>query len=253
MAATIIYYEQPLNELVRACLRLEYLCQITKHNISNPSAWASHTALEAIVDTINILDRPDLKTKFLVEFRRFETYYQQFQENPKINPGKLSEIMHRLNRAIQLLQPPSGKFAQDLREHPFMAAIRQHLGAPGGTCNADMPLYHHWLHLPPAQRQDYLNTWLSGLEDAYRVSAALLDLARQNVEEQSFTAQEGFYQMPLESTQNKLIARIGITNNLEVYPVVSVGKYRLSVYFFKANFSEKPEQSLENIPFVMAY
>ena len=70
MAVSYIYYEQPLNELVRTCLRLEYLSSLLDYYLETSKAGSAHAALATLLDILQILDRPDIKTKFIAEFHR---------------------------------------------------------------------------------------------------------------------------------------------------------------------------------------
>ncbi|WP_280123488.1 cell division protein ZapD [Coxiella endosymbiont of Ornithodoros amblus] len=63
MVATTITYEQPLNEPMRICLRLEHLFRQLHEHISEPALAASHLAMLALLKALNVIDRPDLKTK----------------------------------------------------------------------------------------------------------------------------------------------------------------------------------------------
>ncbi len=59
----IIVFEQPLNEQMRICLRLEQLFKQLKESMSQSSISASKIALTALLKIISVVDRPDLKSK----------------------------------------------------------------------------------------------------------------------------------------------------------------------------------------------
>ena len=54
--STPVYYEQPLQELVRLFLRLEFLFTIISQSMSGKRVVDSHTALIAMVNTPSALD-----------------------------------------------------------------------------------------------------------------------------------------------------------------------------------------------------
>jgi cell division protein ZapD len=59
-----------------------------------------------------------------------------------------------------LMAAPRGQF---LREDRLIGLVRQRLSIPGGCCSFDLPTLHMWLHMPQAQRDAQVNSWLASL------------------------------------------------------------------------------------------
>ncbi len=251
MAPEYIYYEQPLNELVRTCLRLEYLADLLQYHLKTPKAGSVHAALDTLLDILQILDRPDIKTKFISEFRRYIENFQQFKNNPAVNNSSLNLALNELNTLIELLQPKYGKFAHTTRENSFIANMRQYFLTPGSTCNADTPHYHHWMNLPAEKHQSYLKLWTSDLDEPYKAVNLLLKLARESTQSQKLIAENGFYQKPLAPNRSCPLVRVGLDRNGLVFPVMSLGRHRLVIHFFNSAVDERPQQVHDNIPFIL--
>ncbi len=251
MAVSYIYYEQPLNELVRTCLRLEYLSSLLDYYLETPKAGSAHAALATLLDILQILDRPDIKTKFISEFRRYVENFQQFKDNPNVDSRSLNLALDELHHLIELLQPKYGKFAHEVREHCFITNVRQYFLTPGGTCNADLPQYHYWLNLTPDKQQTYLKRWLAELDEPYKAVRLLLKLARDSTRESKLVAENGFYQKNLPPERFCPLVRVRLENNSPVYPVMSLGRHRLVIHFYTASIDNKPQQAKENIPFIL--
>lgn len=251
MAVSYIYYEQPLNELVRTCLRLEYLSGLLDYYLETPKAGSAHAALTTLLDILQILDRPDIKTKFIAEFRRYVENFQQFKDNPNVNNRSLNLALDELHHLIELLQPKYGKFAHEARDHCFIANVRQYFLTPGGTCNADLPQYHYWLNLAPDKQQTSLKRWLAELDEPYKAVRLLLKLARDSTRESKLVAENGFYQKTLAPERFCPLVRVGLERNSPVYPVMSLGRHRLVIHFYTASIENKPQQAKENINFIL--
>ena len=251
MAADCIYYEQPLNELVRTCMRLEYLQGLLDYHLKANKPSSAHAALDILFDILQILDRPYIKTKFIAEFRRYIESIQQFKDNPKVDNRSLNLALNELNTLIELLQPKYGKFAHEIREHCFIANMRQYFLTPGGTCNADAPQYHYWLNLSPEKQVSYLKQWAVYLEEPYKAVNLLLKLARESTRSEKAMAESGFYQKALTPDRVCSLVRVGIERNLNVYPLMSLGKHRLVIHFYSADIDNKPQQVKENIHFIL--
>lgn len=58
-----IIYEQPLNEIVRTCLRLEHVFHSAHHFLAKSNTWDYRAAVRALTEIMAILDRPDFKGK----------------------------------------------------------------------------------------------------------------------------------------------------------------------------------------------
>jgi cell division protein ZapD len=251
MAVNYIYYEQPLNEVIRTCLRLEYLSKLLDYYLEIPKAGSLHAALATLLDILQILDRPDIKTKFISEFRRYVENFQQFKGNPHVDNRSLKLALDELNHLIELLQPKYGKFAHETREHCFITTVKQYFLTPGSTCNADLPQYHYWLNLSPEKQQNYLKHWLIDLEEPYKAVHLLLKLARDSTRESKLVAAEGFYQTTLPPERFCPLVRVGLERNSSVYPLMSLGRHRLVIHFYTASIDNKPQQTKENIHFIL--
>jgi cell division protein ZapD len=100
MSIETIIFEQPVNEHTRACLRLEQLFQQLAHCLGGPSVWDSRSALAAIIDILNILDRPDLKTKLTKELCRHLANLARLEQTPHVDRKKLSVILIELEDIV---------------------------------------------------------------------------------------------------------------------------------------------------------
>lgn len=251
MAVNYIYYEQPLNELIRTCLRLEYLSGLLNYYLETPKARSAHAALTTLLDILQILDRPDIKTRFIAEFRRYVENFQQFKDNPGVNARSLNLALDELQHLIELLQPKYGKFAHEARDDCFISTIRQYFLTPGGTCNADLPQYHYWLNLSPEKQQGYLKRWLAELEEPYKAVHLLLKLARDSTRESKLIAVDGFYQKTLPPERFCPLVRVGLEHNSPFYPLMSLGRHRLVIHFYTASIDSKAQPTKENVNFIL--
>jgi cell division protein ZapD len=249
MSIETITFEQPVNEHTRACLRLEQLFQQLAHCLGGPSVWDSRSALAAIIDILNILDRPDLKTKLTKELCRHLANLARLEQTPHVDRKKLSVILIELEDIIDGLQSVSGRIAQDLRGNDFLTSVRQHLLNPGGICHFDVPAYHDWLQKPSAERVANLNQWYGRFSTIQAAVNLLLRLIRDSSQAQSKVAQEGFFQMPLDAQIPCQLIQVTLSTHESVYPVISVGRYGVAIQFFILNLKDRPTQTTEDVPF----
>ena len=92
-----IIYEQPANELLRTCLRLEHLfTQLDYHYQNCVSLYHLRSAIRLLLEIINILDRPDLKSKLSQEFHRVNSIVQKQKTDESTTQEQNNQICHDL-------------------------------------------------------------------------------------------------------------------------------------------------------------
>ncbi|TAK79234.1 MAG: cell division protein ZapD [Gammaproteobacteria bacterium] len=252
MKDTIIY-EQPLNEVIRVCLRLEQLFQQIDHQLSDTSELGTRNVTAFIINVLHLLDRPDLKAKLAKELSHHHANLMRFDNSPEIDKEKLHHITQQLDEHARSLIDSSGKIGHRLRDIELLNMLRMHLASPGGGCSFDIPLYHYWLQQPPDVRMVTVNDWLSEFAQIKTVVLLILDLVRKNAKVENKTAVHGFHQELLDPQWNLRMIRIGLAPNLPTYPEISIGRHFFSVRYFIPDIERRAVQYTENLSFWVAY
>lgn len=253
MASETIIYEQPLNEQMRLCLRLEYLFQQIEYHLEKETAWDSRAVLGALFDVLNVIDRPDLKNKLGQTLNQYLAALLQLEQLPNINRQKLRRMVDQLNKAIDTLHAIQGKVGQVLRTNEFLMTIQQRLSTAAGACSFSMPAYHLWLHQSPRARLKNLASWSEPLESLQKIVNLLLQLTRDSTELKLKVAKAGFYQASLDSSIPYQLLRIQLAlSRHELYPEISVGRHRLTIHFFELNAAGKSGQTKRDVEFGLA-
>ncbi len=251
MVTTVITYEQPVNELIRICLRLEHCFQQAEYYMQGDSVWDTRNVLTAINEILNIIDRPDLKTKLTQECQRHHENLEKLQHSPNIDITKLQHILDNLDTVRSQLHKTAGKFAQKLRENKFLEQIRQQL-ASGEAYAFDTPAYHCWLAQPVNTRIQQLSSWIKELNLIQTASRLLLQLTRQSNVAKPQTAVAGFYEQTLDSQASWQLIRVLIPTNVSAYPEISVGRHRLCIRMLTPSNNEKATQTDADVNFSLA-
>ena len=253
MIENAIIYEQPLNELIRVCLRLEQLFDQIDYHIGDTSILGTRNTITSLINLLQLLDRPDLKAKLAKELGHHATNLDRLKNTPHIDQVKLHQLLRQLDDLIRSFIDSTGKIGQNLREVELLNSLRLHLASPGGGCSFDIPLFHYWLQQPGEHRQDIFRTWVSEF-DSIRITAKLvLKLIREGSKSQSKTADNGFYQELLDPALNLRLIRVAIPENTSAYPEISVGRHFLSIRFYSPNINDRPTQYGDNLSFWLAH
>jgi cell division protein ZapD len=253
MPDNIIIYEQPLNELIRVCLRLEQIFSQIDYQVNDTSTLGTRNLVASIINLLNVLDRPDFKAKLAKELGHHMTVLTRLENTPKIDEKKLHQLLQQLDELTRAFINSSGKIGQNLREIELLNNLRLQLSTPGGGCSFDIPVYHYWLQLPSEQRQTMINSWLAEFNNIRLATKLTLQLIREGARSQSKVAEKGFYQELLDPHVNLRLIRVAIQKDAPAYPEISVSRHFVGVRFSIPSIQERPTQYLENIPFWLSY
>ncbi len=253
-SANLIYFEQPLNEHLRICLRLEQLFSQLQECSANQSTRGSQMALITLLRIAEIIDRPDLKSKMMQMLTQYATSLGQLERFPQVDTSRLKQILKQLDLLISQLHKISGRIGEALRNNDFFNQLRPQLATPGGIFYHHVPTYALWVKQPYELRERELNQWTEALNPLPEIASLVLDLARNSSPPQSVTTQKGFYHQTLDSTLPCQLIRVGIPVDLGIYAEISAGIHRFSIRFVKPNYltGEKSKQVSEQITFLLA-
>lgn len=243
-------YEQPLNEKVRAFLRLEKLFQQYSFHLKHGSDWNNRVAIDSILEILAFTTRSDIKLEVLKELERQHTRLDRLSKRPQIDQSQLSSVLKNIQKRIGELQSVQGQVGQETKNIELLAAIAQKSSVPGSICDFDLPAFKHWLTLPKEKRQKDIEKWFRPFGHLDRSVQLILDVLRHSAEDTDETAQHGFFQKSLDTNQAIQLLRISIPADSLCYPEISAGKHRFSVRFMKNDDpSQRPEQCKEDVPF----
>lgn len=250
--AALITYEYPLSERIRTLLRLEDLFDRTAFFLEQSSPLDHQAALWGLFEILEVASRGDLKSELLQELDRQRMFLEGLRSNPAIAVDKLEAVIGEMESAFAVLLASSGKTGQHLRENEWLMTIKQRAAIPGGTCEFDLPSYHHWLNGSPEARHTDLETWLEPLKAVGVAARILLRVLRESGKTTSLVAYHGvFQQMPMERTAHML--RLTVDNRHACVPEISANKYALNIRFLQPGSVQRTKVIESDIDFDLAY
>jgi cell division protein ZapD len=252
MNSTIIY-DYPLNEIVRASMRLEQLFQQIDQQLQDISPLGTRNIINSIINVLQILDRPDLKSKLAKELATHVGTLARFASTSNNDTDKNKMLSGQLEDYAKRLIDRNGKLGYRLRDIELLNTLRMHFATPGSGCSFDIPLYHHWLQRPVEERKAAILEWLSDFTEIRAIIDLLLHIVRHHGKTEEKVAIHGFHQELLDPQSNLRMIRIGIPSDICAYPEISIGRHFLSVRYFTPLIEKRPTQYTNNLPFWIAY
>lgn len=250
MQGNLSVYEQPLNERIRAFLRLEFLFERTLHYLHGTSAWDSRATLDSLLDIIALLGRADLRTELIKELERHAVTLETLASNPGVDPELLEGVLNRIRPLISGLRGNESSPCHELRQNDLLSGIAQRNSIPAGTCSFDIPGLQHWLQRPAAQRSAQLGIWL-GEFDLFRHSVGLcLEMIRNSASSTRESASNGFFQRSLDGSGVCQMIRVLFPRDAHFFPEISGGRHRFSIRFLEQpDTAERPVQISQDVEF----
>lgn len=246
-------FEQPLNERIRKCLRIETLMRRFHHFAALKGDWSGYSALLGILEITALLERGDFKQELLKELERQHGVLNSLATKDGVDKAKLDLVLSKQKTAIDRIHQLGGKLGQHLKRIDFLLAIKQRTSIPGGSCNFDLPQLRYWLNQTHERRLNDLHRWAAPYIEIESVIEIILNVIRNSGTPKQAIAEKGFFQQSLDSHHSNQLLRISIPANKDYYPEISAGKHRYSVRFLiSQSIDEVPSQVKEDVPFLLS-
>lgn len=248
--ARYIKFEQPLNEKVRIFLRLEFLFNLIEYYEKSMSEPDIREILNNLFHVTDLIGRTDIKGELIKELDRQGSSLSVLQSKPGVDQARLSSVLQEINTCQEELRSSQYQPGQVLRQDELLAAVKQRNTMPGGTCNFDLPSYHHWLHRSRDEHEAKLKEWQSDLTIIKDSVFLALHLIRNRSKSTSETAENGFFQRTLEASTSCNMIRVLLPEKSPCYPEISGGKHRFSVRFMEQpDTAQRPTQVNYDVAF----
>ncbi len=225
----MIIYEFPLNEHLRALLKLERAFQQTLHLARQDDALSHQLALFSIFDVFELTARNDIKSELQMDLTRLRQRVE-FRLEPSGGQPTPNEPLDQIDRTLAALQALPARLDHLLRDQEWLNAVRQRAHIPGGVNSFDLPHYHYWLHCPSQQRRADLVNWIAPALAVHHALTIVLKRLREQNMPQALIAQQGYYQQMLNG-RNSLMLRIGLASGQAIIPEASANRHAINIRF----------------------
>jgi len=246
-------FEQPLNERIRMCLRVETLMKRFHYFESLKGDWSAYSALLIVLELTSLLERGDLKKELMKELDRQHLSLKALTEHQGIDHSKLELILGKQRSALDRLHRLDGKLGEHLKRIDFLIGIKQRSTIPGGTCDFDLPQLRFWLNQDHDRRISDLREWVTPYLELEGVIELILTSIRDSATADTVVAEGGFYQQALDTRQSTQLLRVGVDSSKSIYPEISAGKHRYSIRFMQpASRDSIPSQVNKDVEFLLS-
>jgi cell division protein ZapD len=242
-------YDYPFNERIRILLRLEDLFVKVQRHLAGADEFSHHSALLAMFQILDLVDRSELKTDLLQELDRQKLVMDGLRGNPAIAETVLNEILGEIEKTAASLRGMSGRIGQPLRDNEWLMGVKQRAAMPGGACEFDVPSYHYWLGLSTDTRQNSMEAWLAPLLPLYDALRIILHILRGSGTATRYVATQGAFQQMLGGAKPAQMLRVALSDEATCFPEVSANKYAINIRFNCLDGTQKPRSFDTDVTF----
>ncbi|NNE37259.1 MAG: cell division protein ZapD [Gammaproteobacteria bacterium] len=245
-----IIYEQPLNERIRTFLRLSHLFRLNEHFMSGHTEWDIRSVVDSLLDINDLIGRTDIKNEIIKELERHSSTLNALKKNPGVDRSRLDLILGDISENIEELRDQNCQPGLALRQDELINSVKQRNAILGGSCNFDIPAYHHWLNSPPEQLKTKLIVFQQDIRVIKRSIFLIINLIRNSSNPTIEVAEKGFFQKSIEQNIGCQLIRIILPHDSLYFPEISAGKHRFTIRFMvQDETAERPVQAESDLEF----
>ena len=229
MQQDTITFQIATHYLPKIALRLECLYQTINQACEESHPVIHHYALKNVIEILHIIDKPELKSRFLKELMRIE--HALLKSDKSIS----SDLSTDLHTQIQMLSHTVGLFGKGIHHDPFLQIFRQTLPTHNQDCEMHPPQLSFWLESKSSLRQSDLSLWLTHLNPLYLTVELYLTLLRNTAQFDNLALLNGFYQRSLPPKTQCHLILLRINKSFGIVPRIQLGHHGLSLRLCEAN------------------
>ena len=236
-------FEYPINECIRTCLKLEPIIKQIER-ISGQTHPQQHKAqILLIITLIHILERQDIKTKFVKLITQQQANLLALQDNNKVDQATLQFWIQKLKSLSTNIQNTTS-LTGTLKDDALLNFILQQPSSTQSVPNFMVPQLQCWLQLPDEHRLNQLAKWRQSLSLIEQLLNTLLPLIRNSKPFKQELSSASFFQTNLNKEQEIHLVRIKIFKP-DIYPEISIGKHRMIIHFMSAYTQQQTNTSID--------
>ncbi len=224
-----IIFQLATHYLPKIALRLERLFLSIEEACEETHPIIHHYALKNFIEIIKLIEKPELKSRFVKELMRVEHALNKSQA------GLSNSAYASLFVQVQVLSHIAGRFGEAIHLNPFLLSIQQTQSAHYRDCEVDSPQLLLWLEYAGADRQLDLRTWLKHLRTLQDTVAVYLSLLRKTAEFETIDLLNGFYQRSIPSQLLCQLILLRMDTHCGLVPKIQIGHHGLSLRMCEAN------------------
>ncbi|KTC92887.1 MULTISPECIES: cell division protein ZapD [Legionella] len=223
MQEDTITFELATHFLPKIALRLEYLIRTINQACEETHPIIHHYALKNVIEIVKLIEKPELKSRFLKELMRVQHSLNKSRTEIPI------ELGNDLYTQIQILSHTVGRFGENIHNNSFLQSIKLAQSSQLNDYEMYSPPLLLWLESNPVIRQRDLAIWLNNLRALHATVTLYLSLIRKTAQFDKIDMFNGYYQRPLPPKTSCHLILLKIDKSFGIVPRMQLGHHGLSL------------------------
>jgi|TARA_B100001250_G_scaffold72479_1_gene58889 cell division protein ZapD len=246
----MIYFDQPLNEIMRTFLRTEFLYKQLLFHQNNLSEFSVRAAISSIIEITSIISRSGLKNDLIKQLENQENILLSYKKQPGVDIDRIEKLFIEIGSSKEELIANNKDLSVSIKDSEFLHSIKHRSTIPGGTCTFDLPNFSYWVNQPKEELLSGLEEWVKEIRPICESIIQILWLIRNSNVSNNETAKDGMFLYELSKDNNIIMITISINKNVNYYPEISAGKHRFTVRFIEwVSINEHTSQVTNDVNF----
>ncbi|HBI21773.1 MAG TPA: cell division protein ZapD [Legionella sp.] len=223
-----IIFQLAPHYLSKIALRLERLFLAIGQARHETHPIIHHYAIKNIIEIIKLIEKPELKSRFIKELMRMEHLLNKSQ-------GRITHAVYAsLFVQVQILNHMAGRFGETIHQDLFLQSIQLTHPKHSGDCELDSPQLLLWLENDASRRQSDIETWLMHLRTLEDTVTVYLSLLRNTAEFETIALLNGFYQRSLPAKPACQLIMLRMDTHCGLVPKMQFGHHGLTLRLCEA-------------------
>lgn len=228
-----ITFQLATHFLSRIALRLEFLFKTINQACSESHEVIHRFALKNIIEILDIIEKPELKSRFIKELIRIEHVLK------KPDLLKNGQLFDELATQIHILNHVPGRFNNPIHDDEFLRTLRQIHHPNTKECEFNSPHLVLWFESDSHIRQKTITQWVSSLKDLEDTVSIYLSLLREATQYISITAINGFYQHNISPKSVNHMILLKMDKSMGITPKLQLGHHSLTIRLYELTTSHE--------------
>lgn len=241
-----VIYECPLNSLTKHALNFETLYKKLSNLTLKSSNNEFHFALKALIKLIALIDKPEIKSKYIQFYLKIEQKALNAISKKKYNPDKLDSHLTNIDQKLKILNKQASKFSIELLDEALLSTLYKKFINKGADEQQPSYFLQSWLNQLTENKLSDTSRWLSKLSVISEIILSKLTIIREFSIEQQYLIENGFIQLPIQNGAH--LIRLAIARESHAYPEFCVGHHGISVQLLKLDYQKPSSQIHYKVP-----
>ncbi|CEG56834.1 cell division protein ZapD [Legionella fallonii] len=222
-----IIFQLATHFLSRIALRLEFLFKTINQACHESHELIHRFALKHIIEMIDVIEKPELKSRFLKELIRIEHVLK------KSNLIENKALLDSLMTQIHALNHTPGGFGNSIHDDEFLKTLRQIHHPNTKECEFNSPHLVLWFDSAPLMRQKTITQWMKCLMDLEQTVTIYLSLLRESTQYIPITTYNGFYQHSISPKSVNHLILLKMDKTMGITPKLQLGHHSVTIRLYE--------------------